>query len=57
MPVFMRIGDGEEFKVGDIEPEISDLDDNGAAYVSLPASAIPELLRRAADLMGEADGS
>ena len=53
-PVFMRIGDGEEFAVGTVTPEADmDTDAVGAATVTvkLPPSAIARLLREAADEM------
>jgi hypothetical protein len=54
MPVFMRIGDGEEFEVGTVTPEAdTGTDAAGAATVTvqLPPSAIARVLREAADEM------
>lgn len=54
VPVFMRIGDGEEFEVGTVTPEADmDTDAAGAATVTvkLPPSAIARVLREVADEM------
>ena len=52
IPVFMRIGDGEEFAVGTVTPEAdTDVDAAGAATVTLrlPPALIAGVLREAAD--------
>lgn len=59
VPVFMRVGDGEEFEVGTVTPEADAGTDAGGdvtVTVSLPPSAIARLLREAADEM-EAAGA
>jgi hypothetical protein len=52
MPVFMRIGNGEEFEVGTVTPEADlDVDAGGEASLTLklPPSLIARALREAAD--------
>ena len=52
IPVFMRIGDGEEFEVGTVTPEAdTGVDAGGEATVTLklPPSLIAGVLREVAD--------
>jgi hypothetical protein len=59
IPIFMRVGDGEEYEIGAIEPELGDIetDESGAPFVmvSAPVSRLlPGLLRSVADEMERA---
>jgi hypothetical protein len=61
IPVFMRVGDGEEYEIGAIVPEIGEmeLDDSGAPFVTVSTavtSLLPAFLRSAADEMERASG-
>jgi hypothetical protein len=63
IPVFMRIGDGDECEIGTITPEVSEMerDENGAPFVTVSVAApvsrlLPSLLRSAADEMERAGG-
>jgi hypothetical protein len=60
VPVFLRVGDGEEHEIGTIAPEVSDLevDADGVPFVMVSmavAKLLPGFLRRAADEMEAAD--
>jgi hypothetical protein len=52
LPVFMRIGAGEEFEVGTVTPEAdtgTDDEGNASVTVRLPPPLIARALREAAD--------
>lgn len=54
VPIYMRVGDGKEVEIGSVTPELSDL--NGAEqFVSASLPPLPELLRRFADELEQAD--
>jgi hypothetical protein len=56
VPVFMRVGEGPEYEIGSIEPEIGDMElgEDGTAVVTVAVSVakeLPRLLRAVADEM------